>query len=54
MALLPAHLATMQPWLELAEEIVVVASHSQNGTVRFLREKLAAETLLGFIRCAPA
>ena len=54
MALLPAQLATMQPWLELAEEIVAVASHSQDDTVASRREKLAAETLLGFIRCASA
>src|ERR1700677_5385487 len=37
---LPAHLAGLRPWLDLAEEIVVVDSFSTDGTVEFLRENL--------------
>ena len=43
MALLPAHLETMRPWLDLAEEIVVVDSESSDGTVKYLRERLPPE-----------
>ena len=40
MAYLPRHLAGLQPWLELATEVVVVDSHSTDGTVGFLRANL--------------
>jgi hypothetical protein len=36
-AFLPEHLATMQPWLDLVEELVVVDSFSTDGTMEFLR-----------------
>lgn len=39
--LLPDHLESMQPWLDLAEQIVVVDSHSEDGTWEMLRERLA-------------
>lgn len=41
MAYLPAHVESMLPWLDLAQEIVVVDSESKDGTPEFLREKLA-------------
>jgi hypothetical protein len=41
MALLPAHLRSMRPWLDLAHEIIVVDSHSTDGTVDYLRTELA-------------
>lgn len=50
MKLLPAHWETMQPWLPLVEEIVVVDSDSQDGTVEFLREKLAGHPVRFFHR----
>lgn len=34
---LPAHLASMQPWLELAEEIIVVDSASTDDTVALIQ-----------------
>src|SRR5438046_3368389 len=40
MAYLPRHVAGLQPWLELAAEVVVVDSHSTDGTVGFLRANL--------------
>lgn len=39
--LLPDHLDSMHPWLDLAEQIVVVDSHSEDGTWEMLRERLA-------------
>ncbi len=42
MALLRPHVESMKPWLDLAHEIVVVDSHSTDGTPEFLRETLAA------------
>ena len=39
-SLLPAHLESMQPWLDLVSEIVVVDSHSNEGTVELIRERL--------------
>lgn len=50
MKLLPAHWETMRPWLPLVEEIVVVDSDSQDGTVEFLREKLAGQPVRFFQR----
>ena len=41
MALLPGHVRTMVPWLDLAEEIIVVDSESSDGTVEFLRKELS-------------
>jgi glycosyltransferase involved in cell wall biosynthesis len=40
MALLPKHLETIQVWIDLVEEVVVVDSHSCDGTVEFIKEKL--------------
>ncbi|HZQ48371.1 MAG TPA: glycosyltransferase, partial [Verrucomicrobiae bacterium] len=37
---LPAHLDSMQPWLDLASEVVVVDSHSTDGTVELIQERL--------------
>lgn len=37
---LPAHLASLTPWLDLAAEIVVVDSHSTDGTAELLRDRL--------------
>ncbi len=39
-ALLPGHLEAMTAWCDLAKEIVVVDSFSQDGTVEFLRANL--------------
>ena len=38
--LLPAHLESMEAWLDLVEEIVVVDGHSTDRTVELLRERL--------------
>jgi glycosyltransferase involved in cell wall biosynthesis len=40
MAHLPAHVAAVKPWLDLAREIVVVDSFSSDGTLEFLRREL--------------
>lgn len=45
MTLLPAHFETMRPWLAQVEEIVVVDSDSRDGTVEFLRQKLAGHNV---------
>jgi len=37
---MPAHLASMASWLDLAEEIVVVDSHSADGTPELIRDQL--------------
>ena len=42
MPLLPAHLESMKPWLDLAEEIIVVDSFSTDGTTAFIQEKLSS------------
>jgi glycosyltransferase involved in cell wall biosynthesis len=39
--LLPDHLDSMQPWLDLVEQIVVVDSHSDDGTWEMLQKRLA-------------
>jgi glycosyltransferase involved in cell wall biosynthesis len=39
-ALLPAHLDAMYQWLPIVEEVVVVDSFSQDGTLELLRERL--------------
>jgi glycosyltransferase involved in cell wall biosynthesis len=38
--LLPSHLDSMQPWLDFVSEIVVVDSHSNDGTIELIRERL--------------
>jgi glycosyltransferase involved in cell wall biosynthesis len=37
---LPAHIASMKLWLDLADEIVVVDSDSEDGTLEIIRESL--------------
>ncbi|MEQ1838980.1 MAG: glycosyltransferase [Verrucomicrobiales bacterium] len=37
MALLPAHVEMMRPWLDRVEEVIVVDSESTDGTVEFLQ-----------------
>src|SRR5436309_9508919 len=37
---LPAHMASMREWLDLAAEVIVVDSESQDGTVDYLRSEL--------------
>lgn len=39
--LLPRHLESMKPWLDLVSEIIVVDSHSDDGTVEIIRERLS-------------
>jgi glycosyltransferase involved in cell wall biosynthesis len=43
MSLLPGHIETMRPWLDLAQEIVVVDSESRDGTAELLRKQLPSE-----------
>jgi glycosyltransferase involved in cell wall biosynthesis len=40
MALLPAHIESMHAWIDLADEIIVVDSHSDDGTLDCIRERL--------------
>jgi glycosyltransferase involved in cell wall biosynthesis len=40
-ALLPEHLESIQPWLDLVSEVIVVDSHSDDGTVEMIRERLS-------------
>lgn len=40
MTLLPKHIEGMRAWLDLAEEVVAVDSHSTDGTLEFLRAEL--------------
>jgi glycosyltransferase involved in cell wall biosynthesis len=40
MPLLPKHVESMRAWMDLAEEIVVVDSHSTDGTLEFLQREL--------------
>lgn len=35
-----AHIASMEPWLELADEVIAVDSHSEDGTPEIIRERL--------------
>lgn len=42
MPLLPAHLSSMRPWLDLADEIIVIDSHSTDGTLDLIRSELAS------------
>jgi hypothetical protein len=37
---LPAHLASMRSWLDLADEVIAVDSHSEDGTPEMIRERL--------------
>ena len=39
-ALLPGHLRSLQAWIDLAEEVVVVDSDSKDNTVELIREGL--------------
>jgi hypothetical protein len=39
-AFLPSHVHSLQSWIHLAEEVVVVDSESKDGTVEFLRQRL--------------
>lgn len=39
--LLPAHLDSMEPWLDLVDQIVVVDSHSDDGTWEMLHDRLS-------------
>jgi Glycosyl transferase family 2 len=45
MALLPSHLVSMRAWIDLAEEIIVVDSHSADGTLDYIREHLGDRPL---------
>ncbi len=49
MPFLLRHVETMRRWLDLAQEIVVVDSESQDGTMEFLRENLPADRTRFFI-----
>jgi glycosyltransferase involved in cell wall biosynthesis len=44
-SLLPGHLESMQEWLGLVSEMVVVDSHSTDGTVEMIRERLKHPSL---------
>ena len=41
MPYLPAHLDALRAWQDLAREIIVVDSHSSDGTVDFIKSKLS-------------
>lgn len=41
MSLLPKHIENMRPWLDLAQEVVAVDSHSNDGTKEFLEKELS-------------
>ena len=38
--LLPAHLTSMQPWLDRVHEVIVVDSHSEDASVEIIRSQL--------------
>jgi glycosyltransferase involved in cell wall biosynthesis len=40
-ALVPGHIESLRPWIDLAQEVVVVDSHSGDGTVDLLRAGLS-------------
>lgn len=40
-SLLPGHLESMCPWLDLVSEVVVVDSYSHDGTIEMIRERLS-------------
>ncbi len=40
MSLLPKHFEAMRSWVDLAEEVVAVDSHSNDGTLEFLQREL--------------
>jgi hypothetical protein len=40
MSMLPDHLRSMRPWLDLAREIIVVDSNSTDGTAEYIRAEL--------------
>jgi hypothetical protein len=42
---IPAHLGAMAAWLDLAEEIVVIDSHSEDGSLELVRETLCHPNL---------
>jgi glycosyltransferase involved in cell wall biosynthesis len=44
MAYLPRHLESMKEWLPFVEEVVVVDSESNDGTVEFLKEHLGPQS----------
>lgn len=48
--LLPAHLKTMRPWLNQADEIIVVDSFSNDGTPEYIRKNLRHEKVRFFSR----
>ncbi|MEI8042162.1 MAG: glycosyltransferase [Verrucomicrobiota bacterium] len=49
---LPSHLAQLQTWAELVEEIIVVDSHSTDGTLELIEEKLR-HPRLRVLQCPP-
>ena len=46
--MLPEHLTSMDSWLDLVEQIVVVDSHSQDGTWEILQQKLKSHPKASF------
>lgn len=50
MALLPAHLKSMRPWLPQVDEIIVVDSHSSDGTPAYLLKHLRHPSVTLFSR----
>ena len=50
--LIERHIASMQNWLDLADEIIVADSHSTDGTNEIIRQRLQHPNLK-IIQCAP-